>query len=63
MTATIETTGTKSSKPATLSEVHRFFQGDDKDYNLAKFRAHWAELDDEAKTIFRNGIGDGTLTY
>lgn len=59
-TATIET---KTTKPATLSEVHRFFQGDNKDYNLAKFRADWAELDDETKTIFRNAIGDGTLTY
>jgi hypothetical protein len=48
---------------ATLTQVHKFFQGDDKDYNLAKFRAHWSELSDTDKTQLRDGIGDATLTY
>jgi hypothetical protein len=48
---------------ATLTQVHKYFQGEDKDYNLAKFRAQWAELSNDDKTQLREGIGNGTLTY
>lgn len=54
---------TTTTKPASLSEVHRFFAGDDKDYNLAIFRKDWAGLSDKDKTQLREGIGNSTLTY
>ena len=46
---------------ANLKQVSDFFK--DEDYNLAKFRADWAELPDKDKEQIRQGIGDGSLTY
>lgn len=63
MTATTETLIPAQVKPASLTEVHKFFQGSDSKYNLAAFRADWAQLTDKDKTDLRTGLGNGTMTY
>ena len=46
------------AQPATLKDVRDFFGMD-----LKEFRTEWTQLDSESKTLIRQGLGDGTLTY
>jgi len=52
-------------KPASMSEVAKFFGYDGKNGNpsLATFRAHWQELTEADKTQLKAGIGNGSITY
>jgi len=49
------------NKPATLAEVYKFFAAPG--YNMAQFRAEWAELTDKDKADLKNGIGNRTYNY
>ena len=46
-----------------LAVFHFFSDNKTNDYNIAKFRADWAALDETSKEQLKTGIENGSLTY